>query len=132
MCMVHAYTHTLYLIRTIRDPEKPNTLEELEVVTESCVQVQELHEEDYLVIIRFTPTVPHCSLATLIAGNLHFRRNPLNRRGHQQADKRQRAGGSCHGEPQPAGNRGAVCPGARLTVSREPPWSVWWIRLNSL
>ncbi|KAM7157441.1 cytosolic iron-sulfur assembly component 2A isoform 3-T3 [Molossus nigricans] len=54
------------LIRTIRDPEKPNTLEELEVVTESCVEVQEINEEDYLVIIRFTPTVPHCSLATLI------------------------------------------------------------------
>uniref|UniRef100_A0ABK0L1L9 Cytosolic iron-sulfur assembly component 2A n=1 Tax=Rattus norvegicus TaxID=10116 RepID=A0ABK0L1L9_RAT len=55
-----------YLIRTIRDPEKPNTLEELEVVTESCVEVQEISEDDYLVIIKFTPTVPHCSLATLI------------------------------------------------------------------
>uniref|UniRef100_A0A8C0ELD3 Cytosolic iron-sulfur assembly component 2A n=1 Tax=Bubo bubo TaxID=30461 RepID=A0A8C0ELD3_BUBBB len=55
-----------YIIRTIRDPEKPNTLEELEVVTESCVEVQEIGEDEYLVIIRFTPTVPHCSLATLI------------------------------------------------------------------
>ncbi|XP_052509213.1 cytosolic iron-sulfur assembly component 2A-like [Budorcas taxicolor] len=54
------------LIRTIRGPEKPNTLEELEVVTESCVEVQEINEDDCLVIIRFTPTVPHCSLATLI------------------------------------------------------------------
>ncbi|XP_042636753.1 cytosolic iron-sulfur assembly component 2A-like [Orycteropus afer afer] len=54
------------LIRTFRDPEKLNTSEELEVVTESCVEVQKIHEEDYLVIIRFTPTVPHCSLATLI------------------------------------------------------------------
>uniref|UniRef100_A0A674HEY3 Cytosolic iron-sulfur assembly component 2A n=1 Tax=Taeniopygia guttata TaxID=59729 RepID=A0A674HEY3_TAEGU len=54
------------IIRTIRDPEKPNTLEELEVVTENCVQVQEIGEDEYLVIIRFTPTVPHCSLATLI------------------------------------------------------------------
>ncbi|XDB58262.1 hypothetical protein AB1E18_011674 [Capra hircus] len=54
------------LIRTIRDPEKPNTLEELEAVTESCVEVQEINEDDYLVIIRFKPTVPHCSLATLI------------------------------------------------------------------
>ncbi|KAL4835374.1 hypothetical protein H8958_019983 [Nasalis larvatus] len=53
------------LIRTIWDPEKPNTLEELEVVSESCVEVQEINEE-YLVIIRFTPTIPHCSLATLI------------------------------------------------------------------
>lgn len=54
------------IIRTIRDPEKPNTLEELEVVSESCVEVQEIGEDEYLVIIRFTPTVPHCSLATLI------------------------------------------------------------------
>uniref|UniRef100_A0A8C6EE47 Cytosolic iron-sulfur assembly component 2A n=1 Tax=Moschus moschiferus TaxID=68415 RepID=A0A8C6EE47_MOSMO len=54
------------LIRTIRDPEKPNTLEELEVVTESCVEVLKINEDDYLVIIRFTPTVPHCSLVTLI------------------------------------------------------------------
>ncbi|KAM7102632.1 cytosolic iron-sulfur assembly component 2A isoform 2-T2 [Ciconia maguari] len=60
------------IIRTIRDPEKPNTLEELEVVTESCVEVHEIGEDEYLVIIRFTPTVPHCSLATLIAGNLHI------------------------------------------------------------
>lgn len=54
------------MIRTIRDPEKPNTLEELEVVSEKCVEVQELGEEEYLIIIRFSPTVPHCSLATLI------------------------------------------------------------------
>lgn len=54
------------MIRTIRDPEKPNTLEELDVVTEKCVEVQELGEEEYLIIIRFSPTVPHCSLATLI------------------------------------------------------------------
>ncbi|XP_060115800.1 cytosolic iron-sulfur assembly component 2A [Heteronotia binoei] len=54
------------IIRTIRDPEKPNTLEELDVVTESCVEVQEICEDEFLVTIRFTPTVPHCSLATLI------------------------------------------------------------------
>lgn len=59
------------IIRTIRDPEKPNTLEELEVVTENCVEVQEIGEDEYLVIIRFTPTVPHCSLATLI-GEIPF------------------------------------------------------------
>ncbi|KAM4747876.1 cytosolic iron-sulfur assembly component 2A [Rhinophrynus dorsalis] len=54
------------IIRNIRDPEKPSTLEDLEVVSESCVSVQELDEDCFLVIIRFTPTVPHCSLATLI------------------------------------------------------------------
>ncbi|KAM5171023.1 cytosolic iron-sulfur assembly component 2A [Mantella aurantiaca] len=54
------------IIRSIRDPEKPNTLEDLDVVSESCVTVEELDEECFLVIIKFTPTVPHCSLATLI------------------------------------------------------------------
>uniref|UniRef100_A0A8C5VDX1 Cytosolic iron-sulfur assembly component 2A n=1 Tax=Microcebus murinus TaxID=30608 RepID=A0A8C5VDX1_MICMU len=54
------------LIRTIWDPEKPHTLEELEVATESCVEVEEINEDDYLVIIKFMPIVPHCSLATLI------------------------------------------------------------------
>ncbi|XP_017341695.1 cytosolic iron-sulfur assembly component 2A [Ictalurus punctatus] len=54
------------VIRTIRDPEKPNTLEELDVVTEKCVEVQDLGDDEYLIIIRFSPTVPHCSLATLI------------------------------------------------------------------
>ncbi|XP_078539093.1 cytosolic iron-sulfur assembly component 2A [Lissotriton helveticus] len=54
------------IIRSIRDPEKPNTLEELDVVTEDCVAVQDLGDGEYLVVIHFTPTVPHCSLATLI------------------------------------------------------------------
>ncbi|KAF7701947.1 hypothetical protein HF521_001230 [Silurus meridionalis] len=54
------------VIRTIQDPEKPNTLEELDVVTEKCVEVQDLGDDEYLIIIRFSPTVPHCSLATLI------------------------------------------------------------------
>ncbi|KAM3869752.1 cytosolic iron-sulfur assembly component 2A [Diretmus argenteus] len=54
------------VIRSIKDPEKPNTLEELDVVTENCVEVQQLREDEYLIIIKFSPTVPHCSLATLI------------------------------------------------------------------
>ncbi|KAJ8249249.1 hypothetical protein GJAV_G00232770 [Gymnothorax javanicus] len=54
------------VIRTIRDPEKPNTLEELDVVSEKSVEVQDLGDDEYLIIIKFTPTVPHCSLATLI------------------------------------------------------------------
>ncbi|XP_078097318.1 cytosolic iron-sulfur assembly component 2A isoform X2 [Mustelus asterias] len=54
------------IIRTIRDPEKPNSLEELEVVAEECIEVKSLGDDEYLIIIRFTPTVPHCSLATLI------------------------------------------------------------------
>lgn len=53
------------LIQTIWDPEKPNTLEEGGTGRWSGVEVEEINE-DYLVTIRFTPTVPHCSLASLI------------------------------------------------------------------
>ncbi|CAJ0965450.1 unnamed protein product [Ranitomeya imitator] len=60
------FGYASYIIRNIRDPEKPSTLEDLEVVTESCVTVEELDDECFLVTIKFTPTVPHCSLATLI------------------------------------------------------------------
>ena len=80
------------LIRDIKDPERPNTLEELDVVKEGCVTVQRCvpgcgvnrqphcetgksetdsvqedeEEEELWIHIVFTPTVPHCSLATLI------------------------------------------------------------------
>lgn len=54
-------------LRTIRDPEKPNTLEDLKVVYEEGIFVQEPTEGNvYVVRIEFNPTVPHCSLATLI------------------------------------------------------------------
>ncbi|XP_025833435.1 MIP18 family protein galla-1-like [Agrilus planipennis] len=54
-------------IRTIKDPEKPNTLEELKVVYENGVQVRKSVAENLNVVrIEFNPTVPHCSLATLI------------------------------------------------------------------
>ncbi|CAD5124044.1 DgyrCDS12352 [Dimorphilus gyrociliatus] len=54
------------IIRTIKDPEKPETLEELEVVREEDVQVALSEDGTFLLNILFTPTVPHCSLATLI------------------------------------------------------------------
>ncbi|XP_062601031.1 cytosolic iron-sulfur assembly component 2A-like [Saccostrea cucullata] len=54
------------LIRGIIDPEKPETLEELNVVSEEDVQVTRFNEEDYLIKVVFVPTVPHCSLASLI------------------------------------------------------------------
>ncbi|XP_063435122.1 cytosolic iron-sulfur assembly component 2A-like [Mytilus trossulus] len=53
------------LIRGIIDPEKPQTLEDLEVVNEEDVCVYR-HEEELWVRLIFTPTVPHCSLASLI------------------------------------------------------------------
>ncbi|XP_062549626.1 MIP18 family protein galla-1 [Armigeres subalbatus] len=59
---------TIYdFLRTIRDPEKPNTLEDLKVVYEEGIFVQKPTEGNvYVVRIEFNPTVPHCSLATLI------------------------------------------------------------------
>jgi metal-sulfur cluster biosynthetic enzyme len=54
------------LIRDIRDPEKPETLEQLRVVYEEGVKVEVLNHDTYLINIEFTPTIPHCSLATLI------------------------------------------------------------------
>ncbi|CAH3038250.1 unnamed protein product [Porites evermanni] len=53
----------LHLIRAINDPEHPLTLEQLNVVEQSLVKVDD--DNDY-VKIQFTPTIPHCSMATLI------------------------------------------------------------------
>ena len=56
------------IIKDIRDPEKPETLEELDVVQEDLVDVTEnLNKSGHFIAkITFVPTVPHCSLATLI------------------------------------------------------------------
>ncbi|XP_065215082.1 MIP18 family protein galla-1-like [Planococcus citri] len=55
------------IIKTIKDPEKPATLEDLEVVHEEDIYVTETPTQSTrLIRIEFTPTVPHCSLATLI------------------------------------------------------------------
>lgn len=58
---------TVYdLIKDIVDPEKPQSLEELHVVAEHNVQVQRFNDDQLLIKITFVPTVPHCSLASLI------------------------------------------------------------------
>ncbi|XP_041123597.1 cytosolic iron-sulfur assembly component 2B [Polyodon spathula] len=51
------------LIRTINDPEHPLSLEELNVVEQVRVRVS---DTDSTVSVEFTPTIPHCSMATLI------------------------------------------------------------------
>lgn len=51
------------LIRGIKDPEHPLTLEELNVVDESHVSVNSKSKNIEVV---FTPTIEHCSLASLI------------------------------------------------------------------
>ncbi|XP_053675997.1 MIP18 family protein galla-1 [Anopheles nili] len=59
---------TIYdFVRTIRDPEKPNTLEDLHVVYEDGIIVNDPTPGNVNVVrVEFNPTVPHCSLATLI------------------------------------------------------------------
>lgn len=51
------------LIRGINDPEHPLTLEELNVVELDNILVDNSKNE---VKVLFTPTIPHCSMATII------------------------------------------------------------------
>ena len=51
------------LIRDINDPEHPLTLEQLNVVTEEQITVDDSRSK---VEVEITPTIPHCSMATLI------------------------------------------------------------------
>jgi len=67
------------LLRSINDPEHPLTLEELNVIQQSeflwfglpfwtslSTGLIEVDNEKNYVRVRFTPTIPHCSMATLI------------------------------------------------------------------
>merc|ERR1711916_415535 len=58
------------LIRHINDPEHPLTLEQLNVV-----QLPLIHVDDSAsrVHVRFAPTIPHCSMATLIGLSIRVR-----------------------------------------------------------
>ncbi|CAI2381511.1 unnamed protein product [Moneuplotes crassus] len=56
------------IIATIKDPEKPYTLEELDVVQEDLITVRKDDDLGYIhVMIKWIPTVPHCHLALTIA-----------------------------------------------------------------
>jgi metal-sulfur cluster biosynthetic enzyme len=50
-------------IRHLNDPEHPLTLEQLNVV---CIENIHVNDAKNTVVIQFTPTIPHCSMATLI------------------------------------------------------------------
>ncbi|XP_021818861.1 protein AE7-like [Prunus avium] len=50
-------------IRDIKDPEHPYSLEELKVITEDAIEVDDSRGS---VRVTFTPTVEHCSMATVI------------------------------------------------------------------
>merc|ERR1711991_1016749 len=51
------------MIRNINDPEHPLTLEQLKVVEPDLITV---NDEESTCDLLFTPTIPHCSMATLI------------------------------------------------------------------
>jgi metal-sulfur cluster biosynthetic enzyme len=56
------------IIRNIQDPEHPLTLEQLGVVSLNQItkQIAPYDPSLYILDVRFTPTIPHCSMATLI------------------------------------------------------------------
>ncbi|KAG9104165.1 Cytosolic iron-sulfur assembly component 2B [Ceratobasidium sp. 370] len=56
------------LLRSINDPEHPLTLEQLKVVSAEQITVSPNH-----ILVRFTPTIPHCSMATLIGLSMRVR-----------------------------------------------------------
>ncbi len=58
------------LIRDINDPEHPLTLEQLNVVQQGHIEVDDKSSK---VMVYFTPTIPHCSMATLIGLSLKVR-----------------------------------------------------------
>lgn len=49
------------IIRHVNDPEHPLTLEQLRVVQEELIKLN-----GNVLDVQFTPTIPHCSMATLI------------------------------------------------------------------
>ncbi|GIL65309.1 hypothetical protein Vafri_19117 [Volvox africanus] len=57
-------------IRDINDPEHPYTLEQLNVVSEEQIEVDDGRGR---VSVQFTPTVAHCSMATLIGLSLRVK-----------------------------------------------------------
>lgn len=58
------------LVRNIRDPEHPLTLEELNVVEECQCDVNDAENS---VMLHFTPTIPHCSMASLIGLSIRLK-----------------------------------------------------------
>ncbi|KAJ6943079.1 hypothetical protein NC652_008775 [Populus alba x Populus x berolinensis] len=55
--------HAVEPIDQLEDPEHPYSLEELKVITEDAIEVDDNHS---YVRVTFTPTVEHCSMATVI------------------------------------------------------------------
>lgn len=63
------------LLRGIKDPEHPYTLEQLNIITMDDIRILDLEDSGVICVsgqpiktveITFTPTVPHCSMAGII------------------------------------------------------------------
>ncbi|KAK9061999.1 hypothetical protein SSX86_019183 [Deinandra increscens subsp. villosa] len=54
---------SINIVRDIRDPEHPYSLEQLSVLSEESITVDEKLDR---ILITFTPTIQHCSMATVI------------------------------------------------------------------
>lgn len=67
--MIHSHSF-IDLIRGINDPEHPLTLEELHVLQQQHIDIS---DSDNHVTVHFTPTIPHCSMATLIGLSIKVR-----------------------------------------------------------
>ncbi|CAI0439833.1 unnamed protein product [Linum tenue] len=53
-------------VRDIKDPEHPYSLEELKVISEDAIEVDDRRSYVSCFRVTFTPTVEHCSMATVI------------------------------------------------------------------
>jgi len=70
------------IIRDIKDPEHPHTLDELSIVDLEDIQIAELSDETAMckggqpvsqIVVEITPTIPHCSMAGIIGLTVVYR-----------------------------------------------------------
>ncbi|KAF6166734.1 hypothetical protein GIB67_005610 [Kingdonia uniflora] len=67
---ISIYDNCLLYFADIKDPEHPYSLEELKVITVDAVELDDGHSHAR---VTFTPTVEHCSMATIIGLCLHVK-----------------------------------------------------------
>ena len=65
------------LIKNINDPEHPVSLEQLNVVRPEHIYIKETNAKSSsklkTILVHFTPTIPHCSMATLIGLSIQMK-----------------------------------------------------------
>ncbi len=74
--LINVSINTIFeIIRDIKDPEHPNSLEELQIVSKNDIKITEINDDEVLckfniplpcIEITIAPTVPHCSMAGII------------------------------------------------------------------